>query len=188
MYSDVKLNKLINFIYGFSQRPFNRPTRRDNSLVKSFVGDSGLFFPPLQRKSLSIKRNDNTVSPIIILNLISRPSAIFFAIVSIVIKSINRCLFFSKFLYMRLVTLIHIIFEICKRFPQALYSMTTIFSKRPVISIKTTSFDTSPDMTKSGFVHSVTDICFHNFNRQNAGRFTSILHFSREANNGIILS
>ena len=56
----------------------------------------------------------------------SYPTAIFFAIISVWVNSVNLCLFFSKFFYMRLITFVHIVFKFFKRFPKTFYSSTAV--------------------------------------------------------------
>ena len=71
---------------------------------------------------------------------ISRPSTIYFAIISIVVYAVNSCLFFSKFFNVLKVQFIHIIFEFFKILPKTFNSATAISviipSSRFITSIK----------------------------------------------------
>lgn len=94
-------------------------------------------------------------SLVIGLNLPSRPSAILFGIMSFTTNSINRCVTFSKLLYMRVIGTIHISLKLIKRLPQVLYTFASVILKRFMVRFVAPTEYLSPNVIKSMTIHSV---------------------------------
>ena len=141
-------------ITSFSQRlfktPFYRPLCKKSS-SQSLWRKAEYFFPPKERMSLTFIGNESIRTSIPALFSSGRPTAILLTIVFIVINSLKCCLFFSKFLYMRLVGSIHIISELFKRVPKAFNSATAITVICMKIRILTSFFCTNKTSVKSQF-------------------------------------
>lgn len=113
---------------------------------------------------LSIERNYYATTPISRLFLLCRPLAIFFAVIPVVVNTINSCIFFSKFLVVFQIRFIHVILEFLKRLPQTLNSSTTIKIEVFRMFILTSVIHLSPDFVKTRMRHSMCNfLSLHKF-------------------------
>ena len=92
---------------------------------------------------------------IISLNFPSRPSAILTTIVAFYINAVNRVVFLTKLLQMKIIGAKHILLKIFKRLPLVLYSSTTVVFKRLMIWLITPTENLAIYIIKSMSIHSV---------------------------------
>ena len=121
----IKLNKLVSH-YRFGKSFLFRPLTGIQSIVKCLWVYSDYFGPLSYTMSFVSKCYQVVISCISGLQLSTSPPTVFFAVISIIINSIECSIFFTKFLTMKFVTLIHIIPKFLKGFPETLYSTPTV--------------------------------------------------------------
>jgi len=85
----------------------------------------------------------------------SSPSAVSFAVVSGVLNTVNRSVFFAKHLYMAQVRFQHILLELLKRFPKVLYSFSSVVRVSFMRLFGASPNNLTIDVIKSVSVHSV---------------------------------
>jgi hypothetical protein len=124
-----------------SESFFNGPSIGSNSLVKSVFLKANLSRPFANTVGFSIESYKNGSSPVLSLLSNCSPSAVFFTVMTIVINSVNRCITFAKFLYMRLVRFEHIISEFFKGLPKAFDTSPSIIFVSPSHNFIATTVD-----------------------------------------------
>src|SRR3990167_2702315 len=130
----------MKFFFMWSKyRFFNIPTFVYSAFEQPIIYIKNLY-PFSSRVFLSSKFSKNILSRILPLFKQRCPSAIFFAIIPIIVNSINRSIFYSKFFYMKFIRFIHIISKIFKRFPKTFYSSRSIHIILRAIRILTSHF------------------------------------------------
>ena len=83
------------------------------------------------------------------------PSAIFFAVVAVVINSVNRSLFFAKSLYMELITSVHVFLKILKKGPSIFYTPAAVTMVFWAFGVFATCLHRAIDVVKTCSRHTV---------------------------------
>lgn len=120
------MNKKLNLSQGSGKRFFDRPVAAIQTQPKGNFWNIKMFCPFSNRSCLSSKGNLYSISPISRLLLPCRPSAVFFAVVPIIVNAFDRSIQSAIHLKMFLIGSIHIFFEFLKRFPKAFDTASAI--------------------------------------------------------------
>ena len=118
---------IIGLFYRGSKRSLKRPFFE--SPVKKSNFNTCFACPLRQMLGFSMKSNFSSYTTIKSLFSWSRPSAIFFAVVSIVRYTVNSRFLLSKISYMFKVRFVHIVLELFKRVPLTFYTLASIILK-----------------------------------------------------------
>ncbi len=128
---------------------FYTPSKSENPNPQKPRVNSTSFSPLSNTKIFSLKLNQYISSSIPSLLFFSRPTAITFGVLSIIINSVQSCIRYSMFFYVRKIRFIHIGFEICKRFPRAFNTASTILRVIGAFRVVASSKNISINSTKS---------------------------------------
>lgn len=128
---------------------FYRPLQLVNSYSDCGLTDAGLFSPLGQIKSFTLKGYQTVSSLIVHLLLHSSPSAIFFAVMPVIINPINARVLFSKLFDMLKVRFVHIVSELFKGVPKTLDSATAVYVPPISAGFGTPNLDISKGLPES---------------------------------------
>jgi hypothetical protein len=124
--SPKQLKRMFAVCVGCVYRLVNVPTSM-NSIEKNTWFYANQLRNFCKRHFLSLIQNISHITFVSVLFLKSRPTAIFFAVMPVIVDSVYGCVSFSKHFYMGQIRSIHVVYKFFKRIPQYLYSFSSIY-------------------------------------------------------------